>query len=650
MKKKLLLLVMTGGLLLAAPLQAQKFGNISRAELSEKKCPIDTSAHACVLYKKRDSYIRFQHLNGFIRVDEYWIRIKIYDREGLDAATAKIPLYKTKNLREYVSNITGYTYNLVDGKVKKTKLDKKKVYREKTSEHIITHKFTMPNVKPGSVVEWKYTVESPFLPRFDDVILQYDVPAKKIDAIVEYPEYLGYKPIVRGYLKVPLKHRTENGSIPEGDITYTKHIWEVHMQNIPALKEEPYAGNVDNYRARLEMELAYIDLPGKPREILSMNWDDVIKEIYDDPDFGGQLGKKLYLKDHLKQFEGLQKDEKIRRIFEWIKKRIHWNHEKSYWTDKGVVKAFYTGEGNAADINLNLINMLNAAGIEAYPVLISTVDHGIPSTPSFFAFNYVVAAVPQGEGYILMDATEKFAVPGLLPERDLNFYGRVVHKDGSSENVNLFPLNYTNVYRNVNVKIDEEGQMEGFFNEKKDNYFALRQRKALDGKKQEDIEKWLQEKYEDLDIADFRILNLNDPYKVLTQSVKFETENGLEQVGDKWYLTPMLQWQLTENPFQSEERHYPIFFQFPRRSITMVRFQLPEGWQVEKLPPPVKYDMPGGKASFEFQTVQNGRMITVKNIISINRPVLPKEDYQALKDFYERIKQTHQNQIVLKSH
>ena len=77
---------------------------------------------------------------------------------------------------------------------------------------------------------------------------------------------------------------------------------------------------------------------------------------------------------------------------------------------------------------------------------------------------------------------------------------------------------------------------------------------------------------------------------------------------------------------------------------------MPEGWQVEKLPTPVKYDMPGGKASFEFQTVQNGRMITVKNIISINRPVLPKEDYQALKDFYERIKQTHQNQIVLKSH
>jgi hypothetical protein len=38
-----------------------------------------------------------------------------------------------------------------------------------------------------------------------------------------------------------------------------------------------------------------------------------------------------------------------------------------------------------------------------------------------------------------LDATDKYSNPNILPFRDLNWFGRLIRKDGSSENVDLMP-------------------------------------------------------------------------------------------------------------------------------------------------------------------------------------------------------------------
>ena len=71
--------------------------------------------------------------------------------------------------------------------------------------------------------------------------------------------------------------------------------------------------------------------------------------------------------------------------------------------------------------------MLREAGLGANPVLVSTRNHNIPLFPTLDGFNYVVSLVEFTDGNsILLDATEKYAMPNVLPYRALNWNGRKV--------------------------------------------------------------------------------------------------------------------------------------------------------------------------------------------------------------------------------
>ena len=85
--------------------------------------------------------------------------------------------------------------------------------------------------------------------------------------------------------------------------------------------------------------------------------------------------------------------------------------------------------GNTADINLLLVSMLNYAKLNASPILLSTRSNGIPIFPSRNGFNYVITGVELSNGsVVLLDATNKNAVPNIIPENTLNWFGRIVRK------------------------------------------------------------------------------------------------------------------------------------------------------------------------------------------------------------------------------
>jgi hypothetical protein len=70
-------------------------------------------------------------------------------------------------------------------------------------------------------------------------------------------------------------------------------------------------------------------------------------------------------------------------------------------------------------------------------VLVSTRSNGISFFPNRSAFNYVIAAIEVADGLILLDATNQFSSPNILPLRVLNWEGRLIRKDGSSTEVDL---------------------------------------------------------------------------------------------------------------------------------------------------------------------------------------------------------------------
>ncbi|HET7733106.1 MAG TPA: DUF3857 domain-containing protein, partial [Paludibacter sp.] len=129
-----------------------KYGKISSYELDMKSYEKDTTAEAVVLYD--DGYTSYEWVNdGFKINQELKQKIKILKQDGVDRATISLPYYyKTNGDRETISNLEAFSYNMENGKVVKNKLDKKYIFDEEISNRYRQLKFSIPNVKVGSVI------------------------------------------------------------------------------------------------------------------------------------------------------------------------------------------------------------------------------------------------------------------------------------------------------------------------------------------------------------------------------------------------------------------------------------------------------------------------------------------------------------------
>src|SRR5690606_19934077 len=99
--------------------------------------------------------------------------------------------------------------------------------------------------------------------------------------------------------------------------------------------------------------------------------------------------------------------------------------------------------------------------------------NGIAFFPTTDAFNYVIAAVETPKGNVLLDATEKFSTINILPLRDLNWIGRLIRKDGTSEEVDLMPVTISNNIVSMSYDINEKGDINGKIRRQISEYNAL---------------------------------------------------------------------------------------------------------------------------------------------------------------------------------
>lgn len=116
-----------------------RLGKVSKAELEEKFHPADTSAVAAILYKKGNTRFELDSEADFIMVTEVEVRLKIYKKEGLDYANFSMPYY-TGGKKETLLFDDVATFNLVNGKIEKTKIKKEGEFEEKINSDWIRKK------------------------------------------------------------------------------------------------------------------------------------------------------------------------------------------------------------------------------------------------------------------------------------------------------------------------------------------------------------------------------------------------------------------------------------------------------------------------------------------------------------------------------
>lgn len=665
MKKTIILL-----LLVTATSFAQKYelGKVTIEELKETSCPIDTSAVASILFTKGDVKFEYIQNGGFSMVTNVKTKIKIYKKEGYDWANKVVSYYIDSSPPEKLNFSNEVTYNLVNGKIEKTKLKSNGLFEEKVNKYWAKKKISMPNAKEGSIIEFEYTLISKNFSGIDKWAFQSSIPVIYSEYNVSIPEYYAYTPNFRGFLspKVTTDKKETRVTINEmsrsdsfytstsksnvSTFTFNNSITKYVLENILPIKDEKYVNNIKNFISSIELELATIKFPGESPQNFSTDWETVVKKIYENDDFGNELTKTGYYE---KDVDALlvnitSKEEKMNAIFSYVKSKMNWNDFYGYRCDVGVKKAYQDKTGNVAEINLMLTSMLRYAGFEANPILLSTRGNGIAISPSRTAFDYVIAGVEINNKTILLDATSKFSQPNILPIRDLNWIGRLIRKDKTSNEINLMPeLNSKDII-NLMAEIKPNGEATGKIREQYFDYNALSYRENYNALSDETIVEKIEKKHQGVEISDYTVLNKTDLSKPIVESYSFSTTNEVEIIGDKMYFSPLLFFALNENPFKQETRLYPIDFVFPTQDKYSVTIKIPDGYIVETLPTSKSVGLPDNKGNFKYNISNNGNQIQLMFTLDINDAIITSDIYEEVKLFFKEIVDKQTEKIVLK--
>ncbi|KJD35386.1 hypothetical protein PW52_09795 [Tamlana sedimentorum] len=617
-----------------------KFGKVSKEELQEEKYLQDPSANAVVLYKKQSTYFSFNTVESTL-ITEIHERIKIYNKDGFDYATHFIDLYQSGNSEEDVSGLKAVTYNLVDGQIEKTSLDKKQIFETEVNYNYNEIKFSMPDVKEGCVIEFKYKITSPFIWNIDEFVLQYDIPIKKVEASISTPDGLNFKETIKGFIPFYGK---------PGQSYNETRVKEYNLVHVPALKEERFVDNIDNYRAGVVFELKSIIIPGVVHKTYSSSWADVAKTIGNTNDYETQLDKSRSFNDELDPIlanVALPTD-KMKAVFNYVKNHIKWNNMDGKYFYQGIKKALQEGKGNAADVNLTLVAMLRYAGINANPVVLSTKDNIIPIFPTIDRLNYVIAyAEINGKAYFL-DATSEFSDINILPIKDYNWKG--IYIDNNNMVWKSIDISKPPIAEELNMlsgTLTEDGAFEGKIRSRYTNHNALLFRKRF---KNEDIDAFVakkEEKLDNIEISNYEAKNTETTEGFVMETFDFKHESIASSVGDKLYVNPILFLKQKENPFKLEKREFPIDFGFPFQDKYNITVKLPEGYVAESVPAPLYLKIPDNLGYFKFKVVVNGSMMQLAASLEINRAMIGPDKYLFLKEFFNQIVIKEEEQVVL---
>jgi len=592
--------------------QEPDFGKVSELELKSAQDPNFPDANAIVLYRHVNNF-----LGNYVEVHE---RIKIYNKEGFDEATIFIPYAD-------VGRVKGATYNMVDGEIVETPLDKDLIFEDEVIKDVEFKKFTFPNVKEGSVLEYKYKTDKGSSKNID---LQYDIPIKNEKVVVTNRMQLGIEILQnpRAYLNV--------NRVQSGNSTIFK------AKNVPALESENFVYDMDMYRSYITMNLTSI-----ANEVNFYNWESLAGNIVGVDDFGQGAKPKRFYKDDVAAAIGDKIDnlEKAKAIYDFLKSKVKWN--KEYWVipDENIRKVYDDEEGNIAAINILYVSMLKSVGIEAYPLLSSTKLNGIPITASLSSFNTTLAYLKIGANEYVVDVAHPKSTFNYIGTQFLNWKGiKIDQKDKSFGWVQLDKVNPSAKSIITNATLSEDLIVSGTVKERLSGYFAANANSKLKDLAENDKKRIVDYEKSGLYITD--INTKNDSPDIVDVSFNFEMENAIDEISDKMYINPLLFFTIDENPFKKEERKYAIDFGFPFKEQSMITLSLPEGYVVESLPEPSKMVMED-IGSYTIRTNAVGDKIQIMGVFEIQNALLPFDKYPQIQQFFKLRLEKEQEKIVL---
>lgn len=617
-----------------AQLEDINLGIVLEDELKLKECSFDKNADAVILLDKAASYFN----DEYNLITERRIRLKILKEKGVERGNVSIPYYSNNGF-EVITGIEAVVVSPEEnGNLKVSALEKKNIYNRKVNSLYSEVKFALPNVKVGSVIDYRYK----------STMKNY-VGLKKWDFQSDIPI------LVSSYTVAPIPNSEFNYSVYKKtyfpikiDMDKSAGRVRFEMNNIPGIRDEVYSTSPANFFQRVNFQLSgYTDYYGK--HSYTTTWEQLTKELLQQKEFGTQVNKDLSGSDIIKRLpSSLSALEKMKALFNFVRSEMVWNDIYSKYSDEGVKTTLEKKKGNTADINLLLVSLLKSAGVEAYPLLVSERRNGIIDTTYSYLdqFDKVIAYVNiDGTPYVL-DGTDKYTPFFMVSPDLLNTIGFLVDKKKRGfvyfSNLPHKDVDLVSFYNSIS----ESGVMSGEASVRNEQYAKLykEERYRLDTVKYREA---LLKSYPFLNVDSFSIAGVGNDSAALVQTLKYSST--LKKSGGYYLVNYNLFTGFNENPFITQQRFTDIDFGARYLASVAGTFTYPPSWVPEQLPANKTLVSPDRTMSVSRAMQKDGNTINVLLSVKINKESYSAEEYDMVKAFFSQMTDLFNEPILFKA-
>lgn len=664
--------VLAACLLVAGPLTAQKitnmpiqFGKVQPADFANPPAATDTAAaEAEYLCDFGNSKIVGSN-DHFQVVFERTARLRINRKSGYEWATVQVPLYTKDGNSERLTNLKGFTYNLQDGRVSQVKLSSEPVFKEKLDKNHLQVSFTMPEVRENSIVEFSYTIISDFIFNLQDWQFEHSIPVRWSEYRANIPQFYNYKSIIRGYLPFAVEENTtvpystsynmspDAGLGPTKDMRISGQAMQLRwvMKDVPAFRSEPFMTTPHDYVRSVHFELAGRDFTGHDYVDLTGKWETLWKTLSEDEEFGKAITSPAPLAAEAKVLQAKYPDPTARAaaVLALVQRNVQYNGQPRIYVSQPLRRTFEKHLGNAADVNLLLVQTLRQAGLQATPLLLSTRDHGQVQTnlPVITQFNYVAAhlTLPNLPD-VLLDATEPQLPLGFLPERCLNGQGCLA--DATGRWLPLKPAASHVQYRTAKLRLTPQGLLEGTVKLEYGGYAGLEARRQIRESSTGDYLGRISHRWSDWQPAAVKLVALDSVRKPLAVelNLSFPSDNPDAAL---FYLPLLKAVDMMPHPFKAENRIYPVNLGMPREYTGLVTLTLPANFTVQELPASVLLALPNGGGRFSYQASQiSPETIQIATRLQLSKSDYSPAEYAALREIHQRAASKYAEMLVVR--
>ncbi|MBO9565650.1 MAG: DUF3857 domain-containing protein [Niastella sp.] len=616
----------------------ENWGQLTAEEKALKVCAFDSEAVAIVLVDEAVAdYNDERHL-----IINRRIRIKILKEQGVEYANTVIPFY-ARNDFQRIEDIEAMAFNFdATGQQVIQQVDRKSIFTEPRNEFWHFKKFTFPGVQPGSIIEYRYRSTEKNYFNLDDWEFQQELPVVLSKFNLGIPPNYEFAYMVHKSQQFPIDIKPDNR---DGKIFF-------QMKNIPGLRDEPYMDARKDYLQRVTFQLSGYNNGGFGKQKYMTSWDEVAKELNSSPSFGSQIGKNISgTEDFIAQMKALPSPmEKMKRIYNYTRNYMNWNRFYGIHSPDGVKAAWNKKIGSISDINLILLNLLKESGLEAYPMLVSERQHGKVSTqyPFVDQFNATYTVVVIDDKKYFLDATDPYGQPEMVPLSILNTNAFIVHrKKGGIINISDESQQYRESIT-VSLKIDANKTITGEAWLNSLQYARINRLISWRRGRERYIDAIRSKSGQSLTIDSIGIKNEKDDSLALGQHLQFKGQ--ATTTGDYIFVPVNLFSGFENNPFLSVNRFSDINFGYRKNVSFSTYIDIPEGYEPDELPRSLQLVNEDKTVIFvrEMFNDANSKKILARFRIEFKKSLYEAEEYGALKEFYKKMFELLNEQVVFK--